>query len=190
MNPLLKATALLAACASSAAAGVINVVQLGPPDVIRFEVKSGGTSQAFDLPHGGTTGRFVLPEKEAAVLSLTNREAKDLTIPATAEPNIAVLTTHDEKDAWKLIPGKPTEDKWALRAVNLSTKPAVIESEGKPLEIAPGATVGIPATSKGDIAVLFSGAVKQAYDGKEPCAIVALLYEKDGTWQVLFVPDR
>ena len=24
----------------------------------------------------------------------------------------------------------------------------------------------------------------------EPCAVVALIYHKDGEWQVLFVPDR
>ncbi len=190
MNPLRKATALLAAFASSAAAGALNVVQLGPPDVIRFEVKSGGISQQFDLPHGGSTGRFVLPEKEAATLSLPNREAKNLNIPATAEPNIAVLTMEGEKDIWKLIPGKPTKDKWALRAVNLSAKPAVIEGSGKPLEIPAGATVEIPTAGKADISILIIGSQKHSYDGKEPCAIVALIYEKDSIWQVLFVPDR
>jgi hypothetical protein len=190
MNAILRSAALFAAFASIAAAGVINVVHLGPPDVIRFEMKSGGASQAFDLAFGRSTGRFILPEKEDAVLSLPNREVKDLTIPATTEPFIAVLTTVNDKDAWKLIPGKPTQGKWSLRIVNLGTKPAVIERASLPLEIAAGAIVKIPVEAKGDVAVHFKGSEKNAYDGKELSAIVAFLYEKDGSWQVLFVPDR
>ena len=190
MNPIVRSAILLAALASTAAAGVFNVVHLGPPDVIRFEIRSGGTSQAFDLAFGATTGRFILPDKESATLSLPNRETKDLAIPATSAPNIAVLISREGKDVWKMIPGKPTPDKWSLRAVNLATEPAVIDLAGKPLEIAAGATVEIPAKNSRDIAVLFKGADKAIYDGKEPSAIVALLYRKDDAWQVLFVPDR
>lgn len=190
MIPIIRSAALLAAIASTAAAGVFNVVHLGPPDVIRFEIRSGGTSQAFDLAFGAATGRFILPEKEDAVLSLPNREAKDLPIPATSGPNIAVLTRQEEKDAWKMIPGKPTEGKWSLRAVNLGTEQAVIERSGKPLEIASGATVEIPAEGKNAIAVTFKDGEKRSYDGKDPCAIIALIYRKDDAWQVLFVPDR
>lgn len=190
MKPIIITSALLAAFASTAAAGVLNVVHLGPPDVIRFEIRSGGTSQAFELGFGGATGRFILPDEKGAVLSAPNRKAADLTIPATSEPNIAVLIRHGDKDAWKLIPGKPTEDEWSLRAVNLATEAVVIEREGKTLEIAAGSTVEIPAAGKGDVAVSFKGGETAAYDGKDPSAIIALLYRKDDVWRVLFVPDR
>lgn len=192
MNRTFTSASLFAAAfVATTAAGVINVVQLGPPDVIRFEVKCGGASQPFDLPFGGSTGGFVLPEKEAAVITLPNRKSDDLSIPATAAPNIAVLAaTADGKDKWTLIPGKPSGDKWSLRIVNLAGETAVIESAGMPLEIAAGATVEMPAKGKGDIAVIPKGGEKSSYDGKEPCAVVALLYPKDGVWKVLFVPDR
>jgi hypothetical protein len=190
MNPILRSSALLAAIASAATAGVINVIQLGSPDVVRFEVKCGDVSQPFELAHGGSTGRFVLPETEAAVLSLPNRETKSLSIPATKQPHIAVLTVEGDKDVWKLIPGKPTDDKWSLRAINISSEAAVFEKTGKPLEIAAGATVGIPVAEKEDIALQPKGGEMRAYDGREPCAVVALLYRKEGAWQVLFVPDR
>lgn len=190
MNPILISSALLAAIATSATAGVINVIQLGSPDVIRFEVKCGAVSQPFDLAYGDSTGRFVLPETEAAVLSLPNRETKSLTIPATKQPHIAVLTVEGDKDVWKLIPGKPTDDKWSLRAINITPEAAVFESAGKPLEIAAGATVAIPVTQKEDITLKPKDGEMHAYDGREPCAVVALLFRKDGAWQVLFVPDR
>jgi hypothetical protein len=190
MKPISRYAGLFAALASTAAAGVFNVVHLGPPDFIRFEIRSGGTSQAFDLAFGGSTGRFILPEKECAILSLPNRKTKDLAIPASSQQNIAVLTMPEDKEIWKMIPGKPTQDKWSLRVVNIGIEPAVIERAGKPLEIAAGATVEIPASDKDDIAVLFKGGDKKSYDGKEPCAIVALLYRKDDGWQVLFIPDR
>lgn len=190
MKPIIRAAAMLTAFASTVVAGVFNVIHLGPQDVIRFEIRSGDASQAFDLAFGDSTGRFILPDKESAVLSLPHREAKDLTIPATSAPNIAVLTRHGDKDVWKVIPGKPTQDKWSLRAVNLSPEPAVIERAGKPMEIAAGATVEIPAAGKGDIAISFDNGETASYDGKEPSAVVALLYRKGDAWRVLFVPDR
>lgn len=189
MNPI-PAAALFLASAAFCAAGVINVVHLGPPDVIRFEVSCAGTSQAFDLAHGGSSGGFVLPENKAATLSLPNRKSKPLELPATGAPQIAVLISVDGGDVWKLIPGKPTVDKWSLRAINLGTKPVVIERKAEPLEIAPGTTVEIPAKDRRDMAVLLKGAEQQAYDGEEPCAVIALIYRKGDAWQVLFVPDR
>lgn len=189
MNSILAA-AFFFASAAFCAAGVINVVHLGSPDVIRFEVSSAGTSQAFDLAHGGSSGGFVLPDNKPATLSLPNRKSKPLELPANGAPQIAVLISVDGGDIWKLIPGKPTVDKWSLRAINLGTEPVVIERETEPLEIAAGTTVEIPTKGKRDMAVRLKGAEQRAYDGEEPCAVIALIYRKGDAWQVLFVPDR
>jgi hypothetical protein len=178
-----------AALAATAIAGEINVVQLGPPDVIRMEITCAGTSQPVDLRHGGTTGGFVLPEKEA-VITIPNHEIPSLTIPATASPNIAVLSPGPDGYRWTLIPGKPTAEKWAMRVVNLATEPAKLVQEGDPLEIKTEATTEIAIEDKAGMTVAIEGGGKFTYDGREPCAVVAFIYKKEGEWKVLFVPDR
>lgn len=189
MNAILRTASLAATFAATAMAGGINVVQLGPPDVIRFEVACGGVSQGFDLAHGGTTGGFILPEKEGTI-TLPNHEIPSLTIPATASSNIAVLAPAEKGYRWKLIPGKPTDGKWGLRVVNLSAETAKLAQDGAPLELAPDSTTEIPVEGIAGVTVQIGATAKGTYRAEEPCAVLALIYRKAGEWEILFVPDR
>ncbi len=185
----MKHILLSAALAATAIAGEVNIVQLGPPDVIRLEIACDGINQPIDLRFGGTTGGFVLPEKDA-VITIPNQGIPALKIPATASPNIAVLSPGPEGYRWTVIPGKPTDEKWAMRVVNLSAESAKLTREGDPLEIKPDDVTTIAVEDKTGMSVAIEGGKKFTYDGREPCAVVALIYQKEGEWQVLFVPDR
>ncbi len=183
----MKHIPLFLALAASAFAGDLNIVQLGPPDAVGLEIACDGTKQNVDLPHGGSTGLFVLPEKPALISPKSDAKIPSLNIPATAKTNIAVLSPAANGYRWTLIPGKRSEEKWTLRAINLAAEPARLTTKNGPLEIKPDATQELPANG---ISVRFEGSEKFSYDGSEPCAVVALIYSKDGKWQVLFVPDR
>lgn len=183
----MKHLPLFLALAAPAIAGDINIVQLGPPDAVTLEIACAGTKQNVDLPHGGSTGLFALPEKPAVICPTGDDKIPSLNIPATAKTNIAVLSPGEKGYRWTLIPGNRTEEKWTLRAINLAAEPASLTSKNGLLEIKPDATQDLPANG---ISVRFEGGEKFSYDGSEPCAVVALIYRKDGEWQVLFVPDR
>ena len=183
----MKHIPLSLALAASAIAGDINIVQLGPPDAVALEIACAATKQNVDLPHGGSTGLFALPEKPAVISQMNDDNIPPLNIPATAKTNIAVLSPGEKGYRWTLIPGKATEEKWTLRAINLATEPATLTTKDGPMEIKPDATQELPANR---ISVRFEGGEKFSYDGSEPCAVIALIYRKDDEWQVLFVPDR
>jgi hypothetical protein len=183
----MKHIPLSLALAASAIAGDLNIVQLGSPDAVGLEIACGGVKQNVDLPHGGSTGLFALPEKPAVLIPTSDDKIPSLKIAATAETQIAVLSSDEKGYRWTLIPGKPTEEKWTLRAVNLAAEPAKLAGKDGSLEIKPEATQDLPENS---MSVRFEGGEKFSYDGSEPCAVVALIYRKDGEWQVLFVPDR
>ena len=183
----MKQIPLYLTLAVSALAGDLNIVQLGLPDPVGLQISCAGTKQNVELPHGGTTGNFVLPEKPALISSTGDDKIPSLKIPATAEINIAVLSPRTKGFRWTLIPGKPIEGRWTLRAFNLSTEPAKLTGMDGSLEIQPDATADLPTDG---MSVCFEGGKFFSYDGSEPCAIIALIYRKDGEWQVLFVPDR
>ncbi len=183
----MKQIPLYLTLAVSALAGDLNIVQLGLPDPVGLQISCAGTKQNVELPHGGTTGNFVLPEKPALISSTGDDKIPSLKIPATAEINIAVLSPRTKGFRWTLIPGKPIEGSWTLRAFNLSTEPAKLTGMDGSLEIQPDATADLPTDG---MSVCFEGGKFFSYDGSEPCAIIALIYRKDGEWQVLFVPDR
>lgn len=183
----MKHLPLFLALTASAIAGDLNIVQLGLPDPVGLEISCEGTKQKVKLPHGGTTGNFVLPEKPTLISSTGDDKIPSLKIPATAEINIAVLSPCTKGFRWTLIPGKPIEGSWTLRAFNLSTEPAKLTGMDGSLEIQPDATADLPTDG---MSVCFEGGKIFSYDGSEPCAIIALIYRKDGEWQVLFVPDR
>ena len=183
----MKQIPLYLTLAVSALAGDLNIVQLGLPDPVGLQISCAGTKQNVELPHGGTTGNFVLPEKPALISSTGDDKIPSLKIPATAEINIAVLSPRTKGFRWTLIPGKPIEGSWTLRAFNLSTEPAKLTGMDGSLEIQPDATADLPTDG---MSVCFEGGKIFSYDGSEPCAIIALIYRKDGEWQVLFVPDR
>ena len=185
----MKHLALIAALTTTAIAGDINVVQLGPPDVTRLEIACGGATQTVDLRYGGTTGRFALPEKEAQI-SLPNLEIPSLTVAASTAPNIAVLSPAEKGYRWTLIPGKPTDEKWAMRVINLSLENVKLTQAGDPLEIEPDATSDLAVKGKGGMSISIEGGEKFSYDGSEPCAVLAIIYGKEGERKVLFVPDR
>ncbi len=183
----MKHIPLFLALTASAIAGDLNIVQLGPPDPVSMEISCEGTKQNVDLPHAGSTGLFALPEKPAQISPKGDDKIPTLKIPATTKTNIAVLSPGEKGYRWTLIPGKRSEEKWTLRAINLASEPARLTANNGPLEIKPDATKDLPANL---ISVSFEGGEKFTYDGSEPCAVVALIYRKDDAWQVLFVPDR
>ena len=174
---------------ATAIAGDLNIVPLGSPEAVSLEITCDGRIQNVDLPYGGTTGRFVLPEKVASI-RLPNREIPAITIPATLDPYIAVLSSGKDGFRWTLIPGKPTKTKWALRATNLAAEPAKLTGKDGLLEIGLDVTAALPVKGKAGMSVRFEGGGKFSYAGSEPCAVVALIHRKDGELQVLFVPDR
>lgn len=183
----MKHIPLFLALATSAFAGDINIVQLGPPDTVALEIACAGTKQNVELPHGGSTGLFALPEKPAVISPTGDDKIPSLNIPATAKTNIAVLSPDEKGYRWTLIPGKPTEEKWSLRAINLAAEPASITTKEGSMEIKPDATQDLPSDR---MSIRFEGGEKFSYDGSEPCAVIAIIYRKDDAWQVLFVPDR
>ena len=183
----MKHIPLFLALAASAIAGDLNIVQLGSPDAVGLEIACDGSKQNVDLTHGSSTGLFTLPEKPAVISPTSDDKIPSLNIPAIAETNIAVLSPAEKGYRWTLIRGKRTEKKWTLRAINLASEPANLATKEGPMEIQPDATQDLPANG---ISVRFEGGGKFSYDGSEPCAVVALIYHKDGEWQVLFVPDR
>ncbi len=189
MNVILKTICILVLLPATAMAGRLDIVQLGPPDVTSFEIACGGANQKINLPYGATTGGFVLPEKDGT-LSIPQLEIPTLTIPATALSNIAVLVPAEDGFRWKLIPGKPARGKWAMRVVNLGTEPVALTRDGIPLEIKPDSITETPVKGKRSMSIHIVGTEKRSYEGKEACAILALVYLKDDKWEVLFIPDR
>lgn len=183
----MKHLPLFLALAAPALAGDLNIVQLGPPEAVALEIACDGTKQNVDLPHGVSTGLFALPEKPAVISQMNDDNIPPLNIPATAKTNIAVLSPGEKGYRWTLIPGKPTEEKWTLRAINLAAEPASITTKEGSMEIKPDATQDLPSDR---MSIRFEGGEKFSYDGSEPCAVIAIIYRKDDAWQVLFVPDR
>jgi hypothetical protein len=187
-SPLLAV--LFTVCTTPCQAGAINVVHLGPPEAIRFHISAAGTGQDIELKHGACSGGVILPNEKNATVSRPGSNINDLTLPASEEPRIVVLIIRDGEETWQVIPGKPTEDKWSLRAINLDAKTAVIVTEVGLQEVVPGAKIELPAKSRRDMAIRLADGEPQSYVGDEPCSVVALIHRKGDAWQVLFVPDR
>lgn len=190
MNRFPLLAVLFTVCTTPCQAGAVNVVHLGPPEAIRLRVAAAGTAQDFELNHGACSGGFLLPSDKIATLSRPGSKINDLTLPASEEPRIVVLILRDGEETWQVIPGKPTEDKWSFRAINLAAKTAVIVTDDGPQEVAPDAKLELPARSRRDMTIRLADGEPQSYDGDEPCAVVAFIHRKGDAWQVLFVPDR
>lgn len=185
----MKHILLSAMLAATTMAGELNIVHLGPPEVIQILITCDGTKQEVALGHGDTTGQFVLPEKKATI-RLPGTELPELVIPASREPKIAVLSTGIKGYRWLLMEGKPTDAKWALRAVNLTGEIATLSRDEELIELKPDSPTELFVTGKSDVSVTIKGGDEFTYKGSEPCALVALIYRGQDGLQVLFVTDR
>lgn len=185
----MKTILISALLASTTFAGELNIVHLGPPDEVLIEITCDGAKQEVDLPHGGMTGQFILPEKEATI-RLPGTDMPQLKIPANAIPHIAILSTATEGYRWLLIPGKPTNAKWAMRAINLTRETITLAQDEAPLEITPDSPTAIPVAGKAGMSVKIKDGDEFTYQGSEPSAVLALIHRKDDALHVLFVPDR
>ncbi|MBC7980724.1 MAG: hypothetical protein H7Y36_09205 [Armatimonadetes bacterium] len=171
-------------------AGGINVIHLGPQDVIKFQVSAEGASQEFDLAHAEVTGPFILPEKNATIKAI-GKELPDLEIPATDKNQLAILAPGPEGYKWQLQPSQPTEEKWGFRVINLSSETAKLLQKGGGIsEILAGTDTIIEVNKSAQISVKIQDSIKKSYEGDEPCAVVALLYRENNEWQILFVQDH
>jgi len=170
-------------------AGSINVVHVGPADVLKFEVSAGEASLDFTLAHGANTGSFVLPDKPATIKGFTE-DVPTLDLPASENPRVAVLAPSEKGFKWHVIEGKPTDEKWAFRIINLSTEPASVMSGKEPLEIPAGGETAVAVTGKSQIHIKITDAVDLSYKGNEPSGVIAFVYRKGEDWEAVFIPDR
>jgi hypothetical protein len=186
-NLFISATCMI--FAASALAGSLNVVHVGPKDVLKFKVSAGDAAQDFTLAHGANTGAFILPDKPSRIEGF-NEAVPALEIPASEEARIAVLTPAEDGFKWHLFPAKPTEGKWALRIINLSEFPANVLSGKELMEIPVAGESAVDVTAKSQIRVSIPNTVNLTYGGNEPCAVVAFVYRTDNEWKAILIPDR
>lgn len=189
MRTAIFTTLLAAAACAKLSAGSINVVHVGPPDPLKFQVSANGATQEFTLAHGATTGSFVLPNAPSTIKGYIE-SVPSLKIPAADEPRIAVLTPSEDGFKWHLVQAKPEPDKWAFRIINLSSLPVGILGGNEPLEIPAQGEKAIEVTGKSKIRVNIPDSIDVAYDGSEPCAVVAFVYREGEKWKAVFVPER
>lgn len=177
------------AVATNLVAGGINIVHVGPRDVLKFAINAAGDTLDFTLAHGAYTGTFILPDKPSTLKGFVE-EIPSLELPASEDSRIAALAASGEGFKWHLIPAKPTPDKWSFRIINLSAKTANITANREPLEIASGAQSDVKVTGKSQIRIKIPDTLDLSYEGSEPSAVIAFLYLEDETWKAAFVPDR
>ena len=177
------------AAAAHLSAGPINIVHVGPRDVLKFEIDAAGDKLDFTLAHGANSGSFILPDKPSTLKGFIE-EIPALEIPASAEPRIAVLAASGDAFNWRVFPAKPTPDKWSFRIINLSSEPATIGAGDEAVEIAAGAESERKVTGRSRIRVDIPDVLEAKYEGSEPCAVVAFLYRDGDEWKAVFMPDR
>ncbi len=170
-------------------AGAINVVHAGPKDVMKFEVTAGDATMDFTLAHGSDSGSFVLPDKKATIKGFL-KGIPELEVPPSKNPRFAILAPSGTGYAWHLLDGKPSEDEWTFRIVNLSTDPANVNSANGLIEIPAGGEKALEVSAKAQISFKMPDTVDFSYDGSEPCGVVAFVYRDDDEWKAFFLPDR
>lgn len=170
-------------------AGSINVIHLGPRDVLKFEVRAGEAAQDFTLSHGADSGPFFLPEKPVTLKGFVE-EVPSLEIPVSEKPRIAILAPGEKGYSWHLLEAKPVPEKWAFRVVNLSPEEVEAQSGETTLKIPAGGETTVDVSKKPQISLRITDAVEVSYGGNEPCGVVAFIYRKDGQWHAICLPDR
>jgi len=170
-------------------AGGINVVHLGPRNVLKFEVRAGDAAQDFTLSHGADSGPFMLPDKTASIKGFTDG-VPTLDIPISENPRIAILAPDSDGFKWHLRDAKPSLEKWAFRAVNLSSEPVEIISGDATLKIPAGGETAIGVTEKSQLRIRILDAVDVAYEGNEPRGVVVFIYREKDQWHAICLPDR
>jgi len=185
----MKLLLLAAISATPLFAGELNIVHLGPPEHVRVKIACDGTEQEVELAHGGTTGQFILPEKEATI-RLPGTQMPELRIPGNTAKHVAILRPAAEGFRWLLIDGKPTNEKWSMRVINLTGEAIVIARDEERLEVMPDTPTVIPVAAKKDVAIQIVDGVESTYQGSEPSAVLALVHRKGDGLDVLFVVDH
>ncbi|MFK7851254.1 MAG: hypothetical protein AB8D78_09775 [Akkermansiaceae bacterium] len=170
-------------------AGSINVVHLGPGDVVKFEVRAGDAAQDFTLAHGADSGPFLLPEKPITIKCFVDG-VPSLEVPLSEKPRIALLIPSAKGYEWRLQDALPSPEKWALRIVNLASEPVEVKSTNSIFKIPSGKEKVIKVSKQEDLKMKISDTVDLAYGGTEPRGIVAFVYQEQEKWRAVFLPDR
>lgn len=170
-------------------AGGLNVVNLVHGGDLVVNVKFDSTNQNLIVKSKEYSGSFGVPETEVT-LATALEGATDLEVPANDDSFLAVFQSHEGGFKWSLVPSKPSEEKWALRIVNLSTLTLPILADGDELlELKPESDTAQTVENKGDIRLKIDKAETFTYKGNDPCAVVALVYRETEQWKVVFVPE-
>ena len=170
-------------------AGTINVVHLGPTDVMKFEITAGDATQDFTLSHGADTGPFMLPEKPVTIKCFGD-EIPRLEVPLSKDPRVALLIPGKKGFEWSLQTMKPSPEKWAFRIVNLSDGPAEVKSTEATFKIPGGGETSVEVSEKAHLNLQMGDAVNLTYEGIEPRGVVAFIYRDDKQWRAILLPDR
>lgn len=168
--------------------GGINVVQVGPKGVVKFEVTAGDASMDFTLAQGANSGSFILPDEDATIKGFQDG-VPELEVPASKDPRIALLLPSEEGFTWKLIEAKPSEDKWAFRILNFSSEIANVVSNRELIEIPAGKEKVVEVSSSAQINLKIPSTIDLLHEGSEPMGVVAFIYREDDEWRALFLSD-
>lgn len=187
---MITKTLILGIMATPLFAAELNIVNLGPSEGIKLEISSDGLSQKVEIPHGTATGQFRIPAEHPATVDSPDGEIEALTIPPGDQPHIAVISPAKEGYRWSLVQGKPTAEKWATRVINLTGESVTCDGPDGPAELIPDQPTTVSTNKKPVVNLIGIENGRFAYEGSEPCAVLALVYIKNDELRVVFVTDR
>jgi hypothetical protein len=188
MNPLKFLLGLLC-ITCPCVAGNLNVVHLGPPNELKFQIKSGTADQEFTLSPQSCTGIFALPPNKS-ILKTIGGDTPALKVEANQKGRIAVLHPDGEAFKWTLHESKPSEGRTTLRLINLTSEAVtVVQGSTKiPLK-AKGDTV-VEKVTKTPIRLGFeNGGKVPPYEQDEPSAVIGFVYRSGGVLSIFYLND-
>lgn len=183
----IRTLALLASCTMCMEAESLNVVHLGPPRDIEFEVTAGKIHQKFTLPRLAATGRFLVPADQSATVETLGELKISLKLPPSKQARIAVIHPADDSYGWRICESKATAGKFTMRLVNLAREATTVTIRKQVLTVPAGAD--LPLSPPARTLTTADGEKATAPKNDEPGAVIAFLLKQDGKWQVHFVAD-
>ena len=183
----IRIPALLAVATLAVRAESLNILHLGPPRDIGFEVSAGRIHQKFTLSRLAGTGGFLIPSDQSATVETLGEPKVSLKLPPSKQSRIAVLHPDGESCVWRVCESKPTAGRLTLRLVNLTKEAANVTIGKQVLTIPPGAELPVDSPGK---SLTLAGDEKSALPkNDEPSAVIAFLFKQDGKWKVHFFAD-